>query len=281
MTFRAKIVLGIKTFIGFMLVLTVFLGFYTIDQGYRGVLLRFGKLIDVVDSGLHFKFPWVDSIKEITVRTQKVQQKLAVYSKDVQGADVLLSVNYAVSPESVGNIYTVGGMDYQVRLIQPQLMSKPKDVFGKYNAVNIVQNREKLTQEIYDELTEHFKGTGIIIQSVQVENIDFSDSYERSVEERMKAEVEVQRVQQNLERERINADMVRTKAQGEADAKLARATADAKAIEIQGRAEAEAIRAKAEAMAKNPDYIRMLQAERWDGKLPQTMLPSSSIPIIK
>jgi regulator of protease activity HflC (stomatin/prohibitin superfamily) len=210
-----------------------------------------------------------------------VQQKLAVYSKDVQGADVLLSVNYAVSPESVGNIYTVGGMDYQARLIQPQLMSKPKDVFGKYNAVNIVQNREKLTQEIYDELTEHFKGTGIIIQSVQVENIDFSDSYERSVEERMKAEVEVQRVQQNLERERINADMVRTKAQGEADAKLARATADAKAIEIQGRAEAEAIRAKAEAMAKNPDYIRMLQAERWDGKLPQTMLPSSSIPIIK
>ena len=144
-----------------------------------------------------------------------------------------------------------------------------------------MQNREKLTHEIYDDLVSHFKGTGIIIQSVQVENIDFSDSYERSVEERMKAEVEVQRVQQNLERERINADMVRAKAQGEADAKLARATADAKAIEIQGKAEAEAIRAKADAMAKNPDYIRMLQAERWDGKLPQTMLPNSAIPIIK
>ncbi|MBR4608736.1 MAG: hypothetical protein IKO41_21330 [Lachnospiraceae bacterium] len=281
MNYRSPIFFGIKVFILLFVLITLFLGFYTIDQGYRGVLLRFGKLIDVVDSGLHFKFPWVDSIKEITVRTQKVQQKLSVYSKDVQGADVLLSVNYAISPESVGDIYTVGGMDYQARIIQPQLMSKPKDVFGKYNAVNIVQNREKLTHEIYDDLVSHFKGTGIIIQSVQVENIDFSDSYERSVEERMKAEVEVQRVQQNLERERINADMVRAKAQGEADAKLARATADAKAIEIQGKAEAEAIRAKADAMAKNPDYIRMLQAERWDGKLPQTMLPNSAIPIIK
>ena len=131
MNYRSPIFFGIKVFIILFVLITLFLGFYTIDQGYRGVLLRFGKLIDVVDSGLHFKFPWVDSIKEITVRTQKVQQKLSVYSKDVQGADVLLSVNYAISPESVGDIYTVGGMDYQARIIQPQLMSKPKDVFGK------------------------------------------------------------------------------------------------------------------------------------------------------
>ena len=278
---RDHFLLGLKAFIGVVVIFTASLGFYTIDQGSRGVLLRFGKLMEVVDSGLHFKIPFVDTVDEISIRTQKVQQKLSVYSKDVQGAEVSLSVNYAISPEGVANIFNVGGMDYQARLIQPQLLAKPKDIFGKYNAVNIVQNREKLTREILDDLVAHFNGTGIVIQSVQVENIDFSDSYERSVEERMKAEVEVQRVQQNLERERVNADMVRAKAQGEADAKLATAQANAKAIEIQGKAEAAAISAKAEAMAKNPDYIRMLQAERWDGKLPQTMLPNSAIPIIK
>ena len=53
------------------------------------------------------------------------------------------------------------------------------------------------------------------------------------------------------------------------------------AIELVGRAEAEAIRAKSEAMKANPDYVRMLQAEKWDGRLPQSIVPSSSVPILK
>ncbi len=253
---------------------------YTVEQGERGVVLRFGKMTSVEDAGLHFKLPFMDSVRKMSVRTQKAGLKLPVYSKDVQGADVELSVNFALDPARAGDVYATAGLDYATRIVMPQLMAKPKDVFGKYNAVNIVQNREKLAAEIKKELDGHFDGTGIFIQSVQLENIDFSDSYERSVEERMKAEVEVQKIQQNLERERINADMVRTRAKGEADAKLAQAEADAKAVEIRGRAEAEAILAKAKAMAQNPDYIRLIQAERWNGELPRTMVPGASVPML-
>ena len=262
------------------LVLLFISALYTVEQGERGVVLRFGKMIDVVDAGIHFKIPLIDSVRHMSIRTQKMAIKLSVYSKDVQGADVDFSVNYALSPDKVGDIYTKAGLTYADRLILPQVQSRPKDIFGKYNAVNIVQAREKLTREIQDELAAQFLNTDIVIQSVQLENIDFSDSYEHSVEERMKAEVEVQRVQQNLERERINADMIRTRAQGDADAKLARANADAKAIEILGRAQAEAIQAKAKALKDNPDYILMLKAERWNGVLPKTVLPNMAIPII-
>ncbi len=266
--------------IGFFAFIFFLSGLYTVEQGDRGVVLRFGKLIDVVDAGIHFKIPFMDSVMRMSVRTQKITLKLAVYSKDVQGAEVLFSANYALVPEKVGDIYTKAGLDYDKRLILPQLQSRPKDIFGKYNAVNIVQAREKLTEEIHNELAAQFKDSGILIQSIQLENIDFSDSYEHSVEERMKAEVEVQKVQQNLERERINADMVRTKAQGEADAKLARANADAKAIEVLGQAEAQAILVKAKALRENPSYIQMLQAEKWNGILPKTMLPNMTIPVI-
>lgn len=266
--------------IGFFVLILFLSGLYTVEQGDRGVVLRFGKLIDVVDAGIHFKVPFMDSVMRMSVRTQKITLKLAVYSKDVQGAEVLFSANYALAPEKVGDIYTKAGLDYDKRLILPQLQSRPKDIFGKYNAVNIVQAREKLTEEIHNELATQFKNSGILIQSIQLENIDFSDSYEHSVEERMKAEVEVQKVQQNLERERINADMVRTKAQGEADAKLARANADAKAIEVLGQAEAQAILVKAKALRENPSYIQMLQAEKWNGILPKTMLPNMTIPVI-
>lgn len=255
--------------------------FYTIEQGERGVLLRFGKVVDVEDSGLHFKIPYVDTVKKMAVRTIKWTLKTAVYSKDIQGAEVKISLNFHLSPASVGSIYANAGMEYDEKLILPQLLSVSKDVFGKYNAVSIVQAREELSKEICRALETKFAPMGIIIESVQLENIDFSDSYEKSVEERMKAEVEVQKVKQNLEREKINADMLRAKAQGEADAKIAQAEANAKSIELVGRAEAEAIRAKSDAMKANPDYIRMLQAEKWDGRLPQSIVPSSSVPILK
>ena len=255
--------------------------FYTIEQGERGVLLRFGKVMEVEDSGLHFKIPFVDSVKKMAVRTIKWTLKTAVYSKDIQGAEVKISLNFHLSPASVGSIYANAGMEYDEKLILPQLLSVSKDVFGKYNAVSIVQAREELSKEICKALEAKFSPMGIIIESVQLENIDFSDSYEKSVEERMKAEVEVQKVKQNLEREKINADMLRAKAQGEADAKIAQAEANAKSIELVGRAEAEAIRAKSEAMRANPDYVKMLQAEKWDGKLPQSIVPSSSVPILK
>lgn len=262
--------------------LSIVLGsWYTIDQGERGVLLRFGKLSSVEKPGLHFKLPFIDSIHKMTVRTVKLTLPTAVYSKDIQGAEVVLSLNYRLEDGKVGEMYSMAGTDFVEKLIVPRLLAVSKDVFGKYNAVSIVQAREELGVQILKEMSAKMSGTGIAVESVQIENIDFSDSYEKSVEERMKAEVEVQRVKQNLERERINAEMARAKAQGEADAKLARAEADAKAIELVGKAEAEAIRAKSEAMKANPDYVRMLQAEKWDGKLPQSIVPSSSVPILK
>lgn len=254
---------------------------YTIDQGDRGVLLRFGKMVSVEEPGLHLKIPFIDSIHKMTVRTVKWTLSTSVYSKDIQGAEVKISLNFHLNPSSVGSIYASAGLSYDEKLILPQLLSVSKDVFGRYNAVSIVQAREELTKEICKALEAKVASYGIVIESVQLENIDFSDSYEKSVEERMKAEVEVQRVKQNLERERINAEMARAKAQGEADAKIAKASADAKAIELVGRAEAEAIRAKSEAMKANPDYVRMLQAEKWDGRLPQSIVPSSSVPILK
>lgn len=254
---------------------------YTVNQGDRALVLRFGKISEVTGPGFHFKVPLMDIVEKVSVRTRKTTHKISIYSKDIQGAVIVFSLNYALDASKVADIYSQYGLMFEERIIFPQLMAKPKDIFGKYNAVDIVQNREKLTSEILTEFGKQFSGTGIIAESVQIENIDFSDEYERSVEERMKAEVEVQKVKQNLEREKLNADMVRTRAKGEADAKIAAAQADAESIRLKGTAEAEAIKAKSEALAQNPNYVRLIEAERWNGILPQTMLPTGTVPIIK
>ena len=265
----------------FFVILMCWSGWYTVEQGNRALVLRFGEVISTSDPGFHFKIPFVDDLVLLSVRTTKRSDTLAVYSKDIQGAEVALSINYSLNPAKVEDIYTKFGQQYENRVLIPQIMSKAKDVFGQYNAVEIVQSRERLTSKIVTELQNQFTDSGILIESVQIENIDFSDEYERSVEERMKAEVEVAKVRQNLEREKLNADMVRAKAQGEADAKIMEATAEAKAIAMRGVAEAEAIIAKATALMKNPVYVQLMQAERWNGVLPTTVLPTNAVPIIK
>lgn len=115
---------------------------------------------------------------------------------------------------------------------------------------------------------------------MQIENVDFSDVYEQTIEDRMKAEVEVERYKQNLERERIEAQIAATRAQGLADAQIKAAEAEAKAIGLRSKAEADSINTKGEALRKNPEIIHLMQAEKWNGALPRTMLPGGSVPML-
>jgi regulator of protease activity HflC (stomatin/prohibitin superfamily) len=260
---------------------TVFeLSLYTIEQGYRGIVLRFGQVNSVAEPGLHFKIPFVDWLEELEVRTQKDARKIGAYSKDSQPVEIALSINFHLNPGEVTKIYSDYGMYYLDRLIAPKILAIPKDTIGKYAAIELVQNRNLVSKQILEDLNAYFAPLGIIVESLNIENMDFSDAYEASVETRMQAEVEVQKVKQNLEREKLNAEMVRVKAQGEADAKVAQAKADAEAIVLRGNAEAKAIEARVKALSANANYVKLIEAEKWDGKLPTTVIPNQSIPVI-
>src|SRR5215218_5893004 len=84
---------------------------------------------------------------------------------------------------------------------------------------------------------------------------------------------------QNAEREKVQAQITVTKASAEADATRAKAQAGADATRVRGDAEASAIRARAAALADNPALVSLVQAERWDGHLPQTMVPGGAMPM--
>lgn len=88
----------------------------------------------------------------------------------------------------------------------------------------------------------------VVIDSVQIENIDFSDAYEKSIEDRMKAEVAIATRKQNLETEKIQAQIAVTQAEALAASRLAEVRADAEATRLRGSADAEAIRLKGEAL---------------------------------
>lgn len=266
--------------------LTLFFGsWYTIDQTERGVLLRNGAYVETVQPGLHFKWPWVESVTKVDLQTHnKKYANMESYSADQQPAHLTVSVTYHVAADRVKDVYERFAGDLQRavdREITPVVPKETKIVFGKYTANRAISDRGPLNNETAKAILDGLNFNPIfVIDSVQIEDITFSPDYIKSVEQRMQAEVEVQKLRQNLERERVQANIVTTQASAQADATRARARAEADAIEFRGNAEAKAIKARAEALAQNSNLIALTQAERWDGKLPTHMLPTGGVPML-
>jgi regulator of protease activity HflC (stomatin/prohibitin superfamily) len=278
-----SIKLAVGSAVGGVTALVVLWGsWYTVDQGDRGVILRNGALIGVAEPGLGFKVPMIDSVKDIDIRSRaKLYESVMAYSRDQQTASLTVSVNFRVPADQVATVYSnYGGVDQlAARLLDRKVFDEAKNVFGQFNAVTAIQERSRLVAEIQMRLQSVVVGP-IIIESVQIENIDFSDAYENSIEQRMLAEVEVQKVEQNALKEVATAKITVTKAEAAAKARIAEAEAEATAIALRGNAEAEAINARGKALRDNPALIDLVSAERWNGVLPTTMVPNATVPFI-
>lgn len=260
----------------------LFGSWYTVDQGERGVHLRNGAVVGSSQPGLGFKMPIIDTVRRISIQNLTVQyDKVQAYSKDQQTAVIRVSVSFHVPPADVVALYSEYGSieGLTSRLVDRQVPTQVENVFGQYTAISAVQSRVLFVQDVTNAIRKAVKGP-VVIDSVQVENIDFSDAYEKSIELRMQAEVLVQTEKQNLEKEKVNAEIAVTKAKGEADSSLARARADAESTRLRGEAQGDAIKAKAEALAQNVNLIELTKAERWNGVLPTTMIPNSTVPFL-
>ena len=268
---------------------------YTVDQTERGVLLRYGAVIGTAQPGLGFKVPLMDTIEKVSVKTTTVTwDKMNSYSYDQQPADLKISVTLRAAPEKVADLYAKFGLLQTAvnQVVSPVVNQQVKVVFGRYTAVKAIQERGVLNSAIKDAITATLKDDPmIIIESVQLENIEFSQTYLHSIEQRMLAEVEVQKLQQNAEREKVQAQITVTQANAKANAVRAEAQANAEAtrlngearasnIRVTGEAEAAAIEARAKALGTNPNLVTLVQAERWNGVLPTTMVPGSAVPFV-
>jgi regulator of protease activity HflC (stomatin/prohibitin superfamily) len=269
-----------------LFVLSLFFGsYYTVHETERGIVLSNGALVSIEKAGFGLKTPFITTVVKVDMTTQNYRwEKVNSYSQDQQPADLRLSVTFHVAPDKVEDFYRRFSADTDIvisRLIGPNLMKEAKVVFGQYSAQKVVSNRGPLNDDISKALIASLAyDPVIIIDSVQVESVDWSPQYVQAIEARMQAEVAVQQLQQNLARERVQAEITVTKARAAADATVAEATAKAQSTKLAGEAEAAAITAKTQALSQNAALIEFTKAEKWNGALPTTMLPGSATPFI-
>ncbi|WP_394064788.1 SPFH domain-containing protein [Alcaligenes sp. WGS1538] len=267
----------------FLILLVASMGsFLQVDQGERGVVLRNGKLVRVANPGLDFKVPFFDTVRKISVRDHTVRMQLEAYSFDQQSASMVASVTYRVPEDDVAQLYSeYGSLEaLEARLLERKALDVIKNVFGKYTAAQSIQNREKLGGDINDAMRLSLENAPLQMMGVQVEEVSFSQAYEQSIENRMLAQVQIETTRQQKETASIQAEIKVVQAEAEARAQRERYMAEAEGIKLRGEAEAEAIRAKAQALAQNTNLVNLNAVEKWDGKLPESLVPGSALPFI-
>lgn len=268
-----------------LVVICIMMSAFTVDQQDRAVVLANGKVTGMADPGFHWKRPFIDSVVEIKVSGQsKTYPKLQAYSRDQQVATMNVSVSYSIPPAKVIDLYSqFGSIDNLVnRVIDRQVPQAMENVFGQYNAISAVQERVKLVADLNAAVKKSLQNYPVLVESVQIEGISFSEVYDRNIEARMSAEVAVTKRQQDLAAAKVDAQIQVTKAQADAESKIAQAKADAESTRLQGEAEAKAIKAKSDALNNvNGNFVDYVIATQWKGVLPETMVPGQSVPFVK
>lgn len=231
---------------------------YSISPGYRGVLITLGKVSQhSYINGVGFKWPFVSSMIKMDVRTRKMTDKTSTYTSDIQTADLEYTFTYDLNPENIHILYEKVGLDYEAKAILPSLNDVLKDVIGKWQAQELVANRDKARVDVVAGLQERLDRRFFQNITFQFINIDYSDKFEGAIEDKVIAEQKAQEAVNNTKR-----------IKEEAEQKL-----------ISAKAEAEAMEIKSEALSKNKGLTEYEAVQRWDGRLPQYML-GNSVPFV-
>ena len=231
---------------------------YTIDAGERAVLLTFGEVSnDNIGAGLHFKFPFVQSIVVYDARTQKYASDSEGASKDLQVVKITLATNYHIDALKVGDIYKTLGTDFDDVFIAPNEQEVVKAVTSTYSAEELITKRAEVALAMESALKERLAPRNIVVESISIVNFDFSDSFNQAIEMKVTAQQKKLQAENDLARIKVEAEQTVATAQGARDAKIANAEGDATAIKL-----------VQDQLSASPQYVEYLRVTKWDGRLP-------------
>ena len=226
--------------IGLFIIITIFSSFQTIESGEVGLKVRFGKIVDSsLNEGLNLKIPYIEEIKKVNIKVQKVEIPTESSTKDMQLINSTIAVNYRVDSSKASNLYRTVGNTYEQTVLVPAIQESIKSAIAQYNAEEITTKRSEVSGNCLTALQEKVEKYGIVVEDFNLTDFSFSAEYTKAIEEKQVAE-------QKLQKTKL-----------EAEAKIVEAEATKKANDLLKQSLTDELIAK--------QFI-----EKWDGKLPTT-----------
>jgi regulator of protease activity HflC (stomatin/prohibitin superfamily) len=207
--------------------------FVQIQPGEVGVQTLFGQIQSgTLTEGLNFVNPLVE-VKRFDVRTQNYTMSGVRDEGDKVGDDAIrvltadglevvidLSVLYHIIPDRAPEILrNIGGREVITdKIIRPMARTKIRDNAVFYDAVALYSSkRDEFQQKIFQNIEKDFAVRGIVLENILIRNITLPESVKLTIESKINAEQEAQKMRFVLEKERQEAERKRVEAQGIAD----------------------------------------------------------------
>ena len=240
---RGKTKIGIALVSALVLLAGLFTvpgSFHQVDTGSVAVVRHLGKVVGLRQPGTYFDFWMVNTYETYDTKVQQVEIITAAYSKDGQTMELEVFLQYQIQSENIMKIATeYGGLDALQSRIETQTIEKTKAVMSSDIAMNIIQNRAQFSNDVSDAVRDGISADYYVnVRDVVLTNIDFTDEFERSVENKVIAEQDKQaaitKAEAELEVAKLEAQKQIEAARGDAEAQkiLAQATAEAATYKI-------------------------------------------------
>jgi regulator of protease activity HflC (stomatin/prohibitin superfamily) len=202
-----------------------------VDAGYVGVKTLFGKVQkETLSSGLHFINPLMD-VTFIDIKTQNYTMS-GVHDEGVKSGDdaikvltadglevtIDLSVLYRVNPAETPKLITDIGINFEDKIVRPITRTRIRDNSVYYDAVSLYSTkRDEFQSRIFKTIETDFKQRGLVLENLLVRNITLPASVKSTIEQKINAEQEAQKMQFVLQKEKQEAERKRVEAQGISD----------------------------------------------------------------
>lgn len=234
---KINTIAGVALVASSLLALLIPNSFHQVEAGEVAVVKTLGKVNGIRMPGTYFDFYLFNDYIYFDTTIQKLEIRTSSYSSDAQTMDIEMTVQYKIDPTKAENILTEYiSLDSLSQRIEKVADDNAKSILSKYTAMKIIETRASISPEVEEAvklaIDEKYYAT---VTAVNLTNIDFTDEFEKSVEDKVIAEQQ--------------KEAAITKAEQELE--VAKLTAQAKIVEAEGNAESQKIiaRASAEAMA--------------------------------
>ncbi|MCX6150540.1 MAG: prohibitin family protein [Ignavibacteriales bacterium] len=208
----AKIGSIVAIFIAFIQLFTV------IPAGSVGVVDFLGTVSDnTLKAGVNIVNPLANIVK-FTIKTQELKETMNVPSKEGMNVQLEISLLYHLNPDNASRIYKTVGENYNDIILIPQFRSVVRGITARYEAKALyTAERDLIGKEMEKELSRLVEPRGITIESAPLRQVILPAGLTASIEEKLKAEQESQRMEFILKKESQEADRKRIEAKGIAD----------------------------------------------------------------
>ena len=202
-----------------------------VDAGYVGVKSLFGKVQnETLSSGLNMVNPLID-VTPIDIKTQNYTMSgvhdegnktgddaIKVLTADGLEVTIDLSVLYRVNPAETPKMLREIGINFEDKIVRPIARTRIRDNSVYYDAVALYSTkRDEFQARIFKTIENDFKQRGLILENLLVRNITLPASVKSTIEQKINAEQEAQKMQFVLQKEKQEAERKRVEAQGISD----------------------------------------------------------------